>query len=149
VIFLQFKTAKFTGEVILFLHFEEAWIVLMHSVNQNYSTPLGLHENIKFSGSVKFLNDHFLSSISSIYDSKKMVSCRKINFFLSCENPKFFNWSSGRIRTFYDKKVIFDEKLISFGPPAPSAIYHQPYVSKFCNLHNFFPFNLDTSLFQV
>jgi hypothetical protein len=42
------------------------------------------------------------------------------------------------LELFIDKKVIFDEKKFSVGPP--SAICHLPSVNKFCNPHNFFSF---------
>jgi hypothetical protein len=49
-----------------------------------------------------------------------------------------------KLELFIDKKVIFDEKIFSVGPPR-----RLPSVNKFCNPHNFFPFNLDTSPFQI
>jgi hypothetical protein len=62
---------------------------------------------------------------------------------ISCtENPKKFVEVLNELELFFDKKVIFDEKKISVGPP--SAV-----CQKLCNPHNFFPFNLDTFPFQV
>jgi hypothetical protein len=48
---------------------------------------------------------------------------------------------------FIDKKVIFNEKKISVGPPPPSAVRH--LSANFVIRITFFPFNLDTSPFQV
>jgi hypothetical protein len=51
---------------------------------------------------------------------------------ISCtENPKIFIEVLDELELFIDKKVIFDEKKISVGPPS---------VNKFCNPHNFFSF---------
>jgi hypothetical protein len=51
---------------------------------------------------------------------------------ISCtEKPKFFIEVLDELEPFINKKVIFDEKKISGGLPS---------VSKFCNPHNFFPF---------
>jgi hypothetical protein len=55
---------------------------------------------------------------------------------ISCtENPK----------NFIDKKVIFDEKNISVGPPSAVCRLSTNFVIRI----TFFPFNLDTSPFQV
>jgi hypothetical protein len=51
---------------------------------------------------------------------------------ISCtENPKKFIEVLDELEFFIDKKVIFDEKKNSVGPPP---------ASKFCNPHNFFSF---------
>jgi hypothetical protein len=55
---------------------------------------------------------------------------------ISCtENSNIFIEILNELELFIDKKVIFGLRR-----GAPS-------VSKFCNPHNFFPFNLDTSSF--
>jgi hypothetical protein len=65
---------------------------------------------------------------------------------ISCtEKPIFFIEVLDQLELFIDKKVIFDENFFSVGPPRRRL----PSVSKFCNPHNFFPFNLDTSPYQV
>jgi hypothetical protein len=44
--------------------------------------------------------------------------------FISCtENPKFFIEVLDELELFIDKKVIFDEKIFSVGPP--SAVCQQ------------------------
>jgi hypothetical protein len=54
---------------------------------------------------------------------------------ISCtEKPKIFIEALDELELFINKKVIFDEKKISVGPPR-----RLPSVSKFCNPHNFFP----------
>jgi hypothetical protein len=63
---------------------------------------------------------------------KVLVSCS--------ENQFFFIEVLDEFERFIDKKVIFDEKKISVGVPSVSILF---------NLHNFLPFNLDTSPFQV
>jgi hypothetical protein len=61
---------------------------------------------------------------------------------ISCtENPKFFIEVLDELELFIDKKVIFDEKKISVGPPRLS----ENFVIRI----TFFPFNLDTSPFQA
>jgi hypothetical protein len=58
---------------------------------------------------------------------------------ISCtENPKIFIEVLDELELFIDKKVIFDEKKFSVGPP--SAVRRLPSVNKFCNPHNFFFF---------
>jgi hypothetical protein len=65
---------------------------------------------------------------------------------ISCtENPKFFIEVLDELEIFIDKKVIFDEKKISVGPP--SAVCR--LSTNFVILITFFPFHLDTSPFQV
>jgi hypothetical protein len=72
---------------------------------------------------------------------------------ISCtENPKIFIEVLDELELFIDKKVIFDEKIFSVDPP--SAVRRLP--SAVCRLSTnfviritFFPFNLDTSPFQV
>jgi hypothetical protein len=74
----------------------------------------------------------FLGSVSAHFYflftivMKVLISCT--------ENPKFFI----ELELCIDKKVIFDEKKISVGPP--SAVCRLPSVNKFCNPHNFFSF---------
>jgi hypothetical protein len=60
----------------------------------------------------------------SIYDSNESID------FVH-EKTKFFIEVLDELELFIDKKVIFDEKNLSVGPPS---------VSKFCNPHNFFSF---------
>jgi hypothetical protein len=51
---------------------------------------------------------------------------------ISCtEKPIFFIEVLDELELFIDKKVNFEEKKISVGPPS---------VNKFCNPHNFFSF---------
>jgi hypothetical protein len=46
-----------------------------------------------------------------------------MNVLISCtENPKFFIEVLDELELFINKKVIFDEKKISVGAPAPSAV---------------------------
>jgi hypothetical protein len=62
---------------------------------------------------------------------------------ISCtENPKICIEVLDELELFIDKKVIFEEKKFPL-------VHRPPSVSKFCNPHNFFPFNLDTSPSQV
>jgi hypothetical protein len=64
----------------------------------------------------------------------------------SCtENPKKFIEVLDELELFIDKKVIFDEKKISVGPPRRGA----QSVSKFCNPHNFFSFQSKRFSFSV
>jgi hypothetical protein len=56
------------------------------------------------------------------------------------EKPKFFIEVLDELELFIDKKVIFEEKKNSVGPPC--AVSQQI-------LQTFFPFNQDTSTFQV
>jgi hypothetical protein len=70
-----------------------------------------------------------------------------MKILISCtENPNFFIEVLDELELFIDNKVIFDKKK---NPSVRRAVCRSPYVSKFCNPHNFFPFNLDTSPFQV
>jgi hypothetical protein len=62
---------------------------------------------------------------------KEMISCT--------ENPKKFIEVLDELGLFVDKKVIFDGKKISVGPPS---------VSKFCNPHKFFSFQPRHSFFS-
>jgi hypothetical protein len=58
------------------------------------------------------------------------------------EKPSFFIEVLDELELFIDKKVIFDEKKISVGPPSA--------VRRLFVIHiTFFPFSLDTSPFQV
>jgi hypothetical protein len=58
---------------------------------------------------------------------------------ISCkENPKIFTEVLDELERFIYKKVSFDE----------ISVRRLPSVSKFCNPHNFFPYNLDTSPFE-
>jgi hypothetical protein len=65
---------------------------------------------------------------------------------ISCtENPKIFIEVLDELELFIDKKVIFDEKNFSVGPP--SAVCR--LSTNFVICITFFPFNLDTFPFQV
>jgi hypothetical protein len=66
----------------------------------------------------------FLLSIYTII-MKVLISCT--------ENPTFFIEVLDELELFIDKKVIFDEKIFSVGPPSGRL----PSVSKCCNPHNF------------
>jgi hypothetical protein len=62
---------------------------------------------------------------------------------ISCtENPKIFIEVLDELELFIDKKVIFDEKKNSVGPPCRLS-------TNFVIRITFFPSNLDTSSFQV
>jgi hypothetical protein len=64
---------------------------------------------------------------------------------ISCtENPKKCIENLDEFEVFIDKKVIFDEKKISVGPPRRRRL-----SANFVIRIIFFPFNLDTSPFQV
>jgi hypothetical protein len=71
--------------------------------------------------------------------------------WISCtENPKFFLLKNDELELFIDK-VIFDEFFFR-----RSAIHRLPSAAAVCRLSsnfviriNFYPFNLDTSPFQV
>jgi hypothetical protein len=66
---------------------------------------------------------------------------------ISCtENPKFFVEVLDKLELFIDKKVIFDEKKISVGSPRRAVCR---LSTNFVIRITFFPFNLDTSPFQV
>jgi hypothetical protein len=86
----------------------------------------------------KYKSKFKLAFLLSIYLMKVLIS------FSCTEKPNFFIEVLDELELFIDKKVIFDEKKFSVGPPC-----RLPSVSKFCNPHTFFPFNLDTSPFQV
>jgi hypothetical protein len=58
---------------------------------------------------------------------------------LCTENPKIFIEVLDELELFIDKKVIFDEKRISVGRLSTNFVIRI----------TFFPFNLDTSPFQV
>jgi hypothetical protein len=61
------------------------------------------------------------------------------------EKPKTFIEVLDELKLFIDKKVIFDEKKISVGPPPAVCRLSANFA-----IHiTFFPFNLDTSPFQV
>jgi hypothetical protein len=65
---------------------------------------------------------------------------------ISCtENPKNFIEVLDELELFIDKKVVFDEKKISVGPPSAVCRLSTNFVIRII----FFPFNLDTSPFQV
>jgi hypothetical protein len=72
---------------------------------------------------------------------KVLISCK--------EKPIFFIEVLDELELFIDKKVIFDEKKISVGPPsaAPSAVCG--LSADFVIYRTFFSFNLDASPFQV
>jgi hypothetical protein len=64
---------------------------------------------------------------------------------ISCtEKPKVFIEVLDELELFIDKKVIFDEKKISVGPPRRRRL-----SANFVIHITFFPFNLDTSPLQV
>jgi hypothetical protein len=65
---------------------------------------------------------------------KVLISCR--------EKLKFFSEVLDELELFIDKKLIFYEKKISVGPPRRLS-------ANFVIRITFFPFNLDTSPFQV
>jgi hypothetical protein len=59
--------------------------------------------------------------------------------------PKIFIEVLDKLELYIDKKVIFDEKKISVGPPSAACRLSANFV-----IHvTFFPLNLDTSPFQV
>jgi hypothetical protein len=65
---------------------------------------------------------------------------------ISCtENPIFFIEVLDELELFIDKKVIFDDKKISVGLPSAVCRLSVNFVIRI----TFFPFNLDTSPFQV
>jgi hypothetical protein len=65
---------------------------------------------------------------------------------ISCtENPKFFIEVLDELELFIYKKVIFDEKIISVSPPFAFCRLSANVVIRI----TFFPFNLDTSPYQV
>jgi hypothetical protein len=65
---------------------------------------------------------------------------------ISCtEKPKFFIEVLDELELFINKKVIFDENKISVGPPSAVCRPSTNFVIRL----TFFPFNLDTSPFQV
>jgi hypothetical protein len=67
---------------------------------------------------------------------------------ISCtENPKIFIEVLDELELFINKKVIFDEKKISVGVGPPSAVCR--LSTNFVIRITFFPFNPDTSPFQV
>jgi hypothetical protein len=68
-----------------------------------------------------------------------LISCTK--------NSIFFIEVLDELELFIDKKVIFDEKKISVGPPSAAAVCR--LSANFVIHITFFPINLDTSPFQV
>jgi hypothetical protein len=68
-----------------------------------------------------------------------------MNVLISCtENQFFFIDVLDELELFIDKKVIFDEKKISVFPPSAVCRLSANFVIRIT-----FPFNLDTSPFQV